>query len=113
MAEESPAGAEAILRNYCAVAQNQADASRASTMDVEFRGALPKLSKTARLRALLHISRLGRVTYQVVGSEGDGLSRLVRQNCTFLARIPIESSVESLNAGVAAGIALYEIARNR
>ena len=49
----------------------------------------------------------------VVGSEGDGLSRLVRQNCTFLARIPIESSVESLNAGVAAGIALYEIARNR
>jgi 23S rRNA (guanosine2251-2'-O)-methyltransferase len=49
----------------------------------------------------------------VVGSEGDGLSRLVRQNCTFVARIPIESSVESLNAGVAAGIALYEIARNR
>jgi 23S rRNA (guanosine2251-2'-O)-methyltransferase len=49
----------------------------------------------------------------VVGSEGDGLSRLVRQNCTFLARIPIESSVESLNAGVAAGIALYEIARSR
>jgi hypothetical protein len=72
MAEESPAGAEAILRNYCATAQNQADSSRASTMDVEFRGALPKLSKTARLRALLHISRLGRVTYQVVGSEGDG-----------------------------------------
>jgi 23S rRNA (guanosine2251-2'-O)-methyltransferase len=49
----------------------------------------------------------------VVGSEGDGLSRLVRQNCTYLARIPIASSVESLNAGVAAGIALYEIARNR
>jgi hypothetical protein len=72
MAEESPAGAEAILRNYCAVAQNQADASRASTMDVEFRGALPKLSKTATLRALRRISRLGRVTYQVVGSEGDG-----------------------------------------
>jgi 23S rRNA (guanosine2251-2'-O)-methyltransferase len=49
----------------------------------------------------------------VVGSEGEGLSRLVRQNCTYLARIPIASSVESLNAGVAAGIALYEIARNR
>ena len=49
----------------------------------------------------------------VVGSEGDGLSRLVREHCTYLARIPIESSVESLNAGVAAGIALYEIARNR
>ena len=49
----------------------------------------------------------------VVGSEGDGLSRLVRQNCTYLARIPISSSVESLNASVAAGIALYEISRNR
>ncbi len=49
----------------------------------------------------------------VVGSEGEGLSRLVRQNCTVLARIPIASSVESLNAGVAAGIALYEIARTR
>lgn len=49
----------------------------------------------------------------VVGAEGDGLSRLVRQNCTYLARIPIGSTVESLNAGVAAGIALYEIARHR
>jgi len=49
----------------------------------------------------------------MLGTEGDGLSRLVRQNCTYLARIPIASSVESLNAGVAAGIALYEIARNR
>ncbi|HET7725356.1 MAG TPA: 23S rRNA (guanosine(2251)-2'-O)-methyltransferase RlmB [Propionibacteriaceae bacterium] len=49
----------------------------------------------------------------VVGSEGEGLSRLVRENCTYLARIPIASSVESLNAGVAAGIALYEIARHR
>jgi 23S rRNA (guanosine2251-2'-O)-methyltransferase len=37
----------------------------------------------------------------------------VRKNCTYLARIPIGSTVESLNAGVAAGIALYEIARNR
>lgn len=49
----------------------------------------------------------------VVGSEGDGLSQLVRKNCTYLARIPIGSSVESLNAGVAAGIALYEISRSR
>lgn len=49
----------------------------------------------------------------VVGAEGDGLSQLVRKNCTYLARIPIGNSVESLNAGVAAGIALYEIARNR
>ncbi|HEY5515128.1 MAG TPA: 23S rRNA (guanosine(2251)-2'-O)-methyltransferase RlmB, partial [Pengzhenrongella sp.] len=49
----------------------------------------------------------------VVGSEGKGLSRLVRENCDALASIPIASTVESLNAGVAAGIALYEVARIR
>jgi len=49
----------------------------------------------------------------VVGSEGDGLSRLVREACDTLAAIPITASVESLNAGVATGIALYEIARSR
>jgi len=49
----------------------------------------------------------------VVGSEGKGLSRLVREHCDAIASIPISSSVESLNAGVAAGIALYEVARQR
>ena len=49
----------------------------------------------------------------VVGSEGAGLSRLVREACDALAAIPISASVESLNAGVAAGIALYEISRHR
>jgi 23S rRNA (guanosine2251-2'-O)-methyltransferase len=49
----------------------------------------------------------------VVGSEDTGLSRLVREACDSLASIPISASVESLNAGVAAGIALYEIARRR
>lgn len=49
----------------------------------------------------------------VVGSEGKGLSRLVREQCDAIASIPITSAVESLNAGVAAGIALYEVARRR
>ncbi|OYO09068.1 23S rRNA (guanosine(2251)-2'-O)-methyltransferase RlmB [Enemella evansiae] len=49
----------------------------------------------------------------VVGSEGEGLSRLVRENCDVLASIPIASDVESLNAGVATGIALYEVSRHR
>ncbi|HYP46075.1 MAG TPA: 23S rRNA (guanosine(2251)-2'-O)-methyltransferase RlmB [Propionibacteriaceae bacterium] len=49
----------------------------------------------------------------VVGSEGDGLSRLVREACDRLVSIPITASVESLNAGVATGIALYEISRAR
>ncbi|MGC5168652.1 23S rRNA (guanosine(2251)-2'-O)-methyltransferase RlmB [Luteimicrobium sp. DT211] len=49
----------------------------------------------------------------VVGSEGKGLSRLVREACDVVASIPITSAVESLNASVAGGIALYEIARLR
>jgi 23S rRNA (guanosine2251-2'-O)-methyltransferase len=49
----------------------------------------------------------------VVGSEGPGLSRLVLQACDSLAAIPISKTVESLNAGVATGIALYEISRQR
>ena len=49
----------------------------------------------------------------VVGGEGTGLSRVSRQACDLVARIPIAHEVESLNAGVAAGIALYEIARAR
>ncbi|MCL2455850.1 MAG: 23S rRNA (guanosine(2251)-2'-O)-methyltransferase RlmB [Micrococcales bacterium] len=49
----------------------------------------------------------------VVGSEGKGLSRLVREQCDAIASIPIASSVDSLNAGVAAGIALYQVAGER
>ncbi len=49
----------------------------------------------------------------VVGSEGKGLSRLVSETCDVLVRIPMSATTESLNAGVAAGIALYEIDRLR
>jgi 23S rRNA (guanosine2251-2'-O)-methyltransferase len=49
----------------------------------------------------------------VVGSEGAGLSRLVRETCDTLVSIPISENIESLNAGVAAGIALYELSRRR
>jgi 23S rRNA (guanosine2251-2'-O)-methyltransferase len=49
----------------------------------------------------------------VIGSEGDGLSRLVAETCDQLVSIPMARAVESLNAGVAAGVALYEVARLR
>ncbi|MFI7641025.1 23S rRNA (guanosine(2251)-2'-O)-methyltransferase RlmB [Nonomuraea sp. NPDC049400] len=49
----------------------------------------------------------------VVGSEGKGLSRLVREQCDVVTRIPMQAAAESLNAGVAAGVALYEVARHR
>jgi 23S rRNA (guanosine2251-2'-O)-methyltransferase len=49
----------------------------------------------------------------VVGSEGKGLSRLVRAECDVVVSIPMAGVMESLNAGVAAGVALYEVARRR
>ncbi|WP_141807667.1 23S rRNA (guanosine(2251)-2'-O)-methyltransferase RlmB [Nocardia bhagyanarayanae] len=52
-------------------------------------------------------------TVIVVGSEGKGLSRLVRENCDSILSIPMAGPVESLNASVAAGVVLAEIARQR
>lgn len=49
----------------------------------------------------------------VVGSEGKGISRLVRENCDVIMSIPTEDWVESLNASVAAGVVLSEFARQR
>ncbi|HEX7189401.1 MAG TPA: 23S rRNA (guanosine(2251)-2'-O)-methyltransferase RlmB [Actinomycetes bacterium] len=62
---------------------------------------------------LADVDRLAEPLVLVVGSEGKGLSRLVRETCDVVAGIPIGSAAESLNAGVAAGIALYVAARRR
>jgi 23S rRNA (guanosine2251-2'-O)-methyltransferase len=49
----------------------------------------------------------------VIGSEGRGLSRLVRETCDFIARIPMAGQITALNASVAAAIIMYEIVRQR
>ncbi len=49
----------------------------------------------------------------VIGSEGEGMSRLTREACDFLVKIPMIGEIESLNASVAAGILLYEAVRQR
>ena len=49
----------------------------------------------------------------VIGSEGDGMSRLVRENCDFLVSIPMKGRISSLNASAAAAILLYEALRQR
>ncbi len=49
----------------------------------------------------------------VIGSEGEGVSRLVREKCDFTASIPMKGDIDSLNASVAAGILAYEIVRQR
>jgi 23S rRNA (guanosine2251-2'-O)-methyltransferase len=51
--------------------------------------------------------------YVIVGSEGKGLSRLVREKCDLILSIPMQSSVESLNASVATAIVIHQIAANR
>ena len=49
----------------------------------------------------------------VIGSEGEGMSRLVREKCDFLVKIPMIGEIESLNASVAAGVLIYEALRQR
>ncbi|MBQ7108746.1 MAG: 23S rRNA (guanosine(2251)-2'-O)-methyltransferase RlmB [Clostridia bacterium] len=49
----------------------------------------------------------------VIGSEGEGMSRIVREHCDFLVKIPMLGKTESLNASVAAGVLLYEAVRQR
>ena len=49
----------------------------------------------------------------VIGSEGDGMSRLVREQCDFLVSIPMRGQVNSLNASAAAAVVLYEAVRQR
>ena len=49
----------------------------------------------------------------VVGSEGEGVSRLVKEKCDFIASIPMKGQIDSLNASVAAGILCFEIVRQR
>ena len=49
----------------------------------------------------------------VIGSEGSGMSRIVRESCDFLVKIPMIGEIESLNASVAAGILMYEALRQR
>ncbi|WP_420474328.1 23S rRNA (guanosine(2251)-2'-O)-methyltransferase RlmB [Noviherbaspirillum sp. ST9] len=52
-------------------------------------------------------------TALVMGSEGEGMRRLTRENCDMLVRIPMEGAVESLNVSVASGVCLYEARRQR
>ena len=49
----------------------------------------------------------------VIGNEGEGVGRLVKDTCDFTARIPMKGDIDSLNASVAAGVLAYEIVRQR
>ena len=49
----------------------------------------------------------------VIGNEGSGISRLVKENCDFLVKIPMKGKITSLNASVSAGIVIYEALKQR
>lgn len=49
----------------------------------------------------------------VIGNEGEGVSRLIREKCDYVASIPVRGEIDSLNASVAAGVLAYEIVRQR
>lgn len=49
----------------------------------------------------------------VIGNEGDGVGRLVKEKCDFVCRIPMKGDIDSLNASVAAGVLMYEVVRQR
>ena len=49
----------------------------------------------------------------VIGNEGEGVGRLVKEKCDFIASIPMKGDIDSLNASVAAGVLAYEIVRQR
>ncbi|SFR54688.1 23S rRNA (guanosine(2251)-2'-O)-methyltransferase RlmB [Anaeromicropila populeti] len=49
----------------------------------------------------------------VIGNEGEGVGRLVKENCDFVAKIPMKGDIDSLNASVAMGVLAYEIVRQR
>ena len=49
----------------------------------------------------------------VIGNEGEGVSRLVKEKCDFIAAIPMKGDIDSLNASVATGVLAYEIVRQR
>ncbi len=66
-------------------------------------GALPLIDLEAATEPLV----------LVIGSEGKGLSRLVQEHCDLVVSIPISAATESLNASVAAGVVLYEVASRR
>ena len=49
----------------------------------------------------------------VIGNEGEGVSRLIREKCDYIASIPMKGDIDSLNASVAAGVLAFEVVRQR
>lgn len=73
---------------------------------------LAGIEKTVNAQPYHQIDLTGSIAL-VIGSEGHGLSRLVKETCDFLVKLPMRGRIESLNASVACGLILYEVWRAR
>ena len=73
----------------------------------------PELAKTKEDGTPLYDLELTGPLCLVIGNEGHGVSRLVKEKCDFTASIPMAGEISSLNASVAAGMIAYEITRQR
>ena len=62
---------DVIVANYCTAMRGQALSAKGASMQVEIEASLPSLKKRGKLHALRHISAVGRITYKILGFEGD------------------------------------------
>ena len=85
----------------------------APNADVIFVDARTDLVGAKSLCKILNTTGLDAPLVLVTGSEGKGLSRLVTETCDQIVSIPISAATESLNAGIAASVALYQVATIR
>jgi len=97
-----PVPGQAILQRYLAATNGQRTALRDVSMEVDIEATLPKLKKTGKLHALRHISRLGKVTYEVLSFIGDNMIKK-----DVIARY-IAAEVESSDAGNRRSMAIDE-----
>ena len=77
------------------------------------KGKLMMLLACLFMGASVVTAQTSKVTGLVIGAEGTGISRLVRDTCDFIGVLPMVGEIESLNAGVAAAICMYEVLRQR
>ena len=71
--EDAPESPEVIVERYQAAARTQTQALQTASMELDIQASVPKLRKHGRLQALRRISALGRITYEVLHFEGDGV----------------------------------------
>ncbi|HTX34896.1 MAG TPA: hypothetical protein VME43_07740 [Bryobacteraceae bacterium] len=103
-AEEAPESPETIVERYEAASRTQSEAMQSASMELDIQASVPKLKKHGRLQALRRISALGRITYEVLHFEGDG----VIKNHVIEHYLAAEREAQSKQAALAVTPANYK-----